>query len=82
MLLAVYSKTFFSADIAAFRENTFCDFTEKIKDVNEEKAYTDFIRINISPTNPFIPLDDALRILDQPFEHFRNAGGSSLPKTY
>ena len=44
---------------------------EKIKDVNEEKAYTDFIRINISPTNPFIPLDDALRILDQPFEHFK-----------
>ena len=44
---------------------------EKIKDVNEEKAYKDFIRINISPTNPFIPLDDALRILDQPFEHFK-----------
>ncbi len=44
---------------------------ENIKDVNEEKAYTDFIRINISPTNPFIPLDDALRILDQPFEHFK-----------
>jgi len=30
MLLAVYLKTFFSADIAAFCEITICDFTERI----------------------------------------------------
>ncbi|WP_049945069.1 hypothetical protein [Butyrivibrio sp. AC2005] len=44
---------------------------EKIKNVDAEKEYTDYIRMNISPANPFLQSADVLNILDQPFEHFK-----------
>ena len=43
----------------------------KIKDVDADKEYTDYIRMNISPANAFLPSAEMLNILDQPFEHFK-----------
>ena len=45
----------------------------KIRKTAEERTYTDYIRVNISPMNPFIATEEMLKILDRPFEHFRKA---------
>ena len=52
----------------------------KIKDVDADKEYTDYIRINISPANAFLPSAEVLNILDQPFEHFKKYSRKFPPK--
>ena len=44
---------------------------ERINKTSEEKAYVEYIRVNVPPANPFIPFEEAVEILDQPFEHFK-----------
>jgi hypothetical protein len=44
---------------------------EKINKTIEEKAYVEYIRVNVPPANPFIPFEEAVEILDQSFEHFK-----------
>lgn len=48
--------------------------------IAQEKAYTEYIRVNIPPANPFLSLEEALKILKQPFEHFKKSRRKIPPK--
>ena len=52
---------------------------ERINKISEEKAYVEYIRVNVPPANPFIPFEEAVEILDQPFEHFKKTRRKILP---
>ena len=52
----------------------------KIIAITREKVYTEFIRVNIPPANPFLSLEDAIKVLDQPFEHFKKSRRKIPPK--
>ena len=54
--------------------------SDKVEKVIDKKEYTKSIRINISPANEFLQSEDVMKILDQPFEHFRKYKGKYPPK--
>ena len=52
----------------------------KTKKAIEIKAYAEFIRINIPPANAFLSSEEIIKILDQPFKHFKKFRGKMPPK--
>ena len=53
---------------------------EKIKRTIYEKEYADFIRVNIPPANSFIPADEIMTLLNQPFVHFKKTKRKTPPQ--
>lgn len=60
-------------------DNSTSVLLKRIKKTVIEMVYVDYIRINIPPANSFIPTEEILKILDQPFEHFRKSRRKVLP---
>ena len=54
--------------------------TNKIENTQDEKAFAEYIRVNISPANPCLPSEEILIILDWPFKHFRKYRRKYPPK--